>query len=145
MKGATLIRLLKAKDYRMTLNFILTLMDALIIHQVKTFCDSADREGCDQNVKVALERLKSLDWNVRENRRELLKESVKELKNFTKEFFDFIAKIGEKSENMKLLNDFIWQDCSALLQLLLAIQTGNLENRNLAMKRMIPMFFRYKV
>ena len=35
--GATLIRLLKCKDYRMSLNFIMTLMDALIVHQIKYF------------------------------------------------------------------------------------------------------------
>ena len=142
IRGATLIRLLKAKDFRFALNFILTVMDALILHQVKIFCDSSEREGCSQNVRLALDRLKSLNWDIKENRKELLNQCIQELKNFTKEFFRFIKKLGEKSENMKLLNDFVWQDCSALVQLLLSIQTGNTESRNLAMKRIIPMFFR---
>ena len=62
--GATLIRLLKCKDYRMSLNFIMTLMDALIVHQIKIFCDTIDRSSCSQNVKLAIERLKSQNWNV---------------------------------------------------------------------------------
>ena len=65
------------------------------------------------------------------------------LQSFSSEFFAFIDKVGKKSEIQKLLNDFVWQDCSALLQLILSIQTGDVGSRNLSMKRIIPMFFAF--
>ena len=56
-----MIRLLKCKDYRMSLNFILPLMDSLIINQIKAFCDTNDRDACSQEVGQAIEKLKTLD------------------------------------------------------------------------------------
>ena len=118
-----MIRLLKCKDYRMSLNFILTLMDSLIVNQIKAFCDTMERDDCSQEIRQGIDKLKTLDWDVKENRKNLLEECVNELRNFDSEFFDFV-------ENQKFLNDFVWQDCSALLQLILAIQTGDNESRN---------------
>ena len=118
-------------------------MDSLIINQIKAFCDTNDRDACSQEVGQAIEKLKTLDWDNKENRKNLLEECVKELQNFTSAFFEFVEKLGKKSENQQLLNAFVWQDCSALLQLILSIQTGDIESRNLAMKRIIPMFFAF--
>ena len=138
-KGATLARLLKVKgDYRGSLNFILTVMEALVLSQIKAFCDYID---IDQSpLKDNFYKLKNIDFS-QEKSDSFVRECLDGLKPFQSEFMKFIGKLGEKSENHALVNSFVWDECSTLLQLLNAIQTGSIGDRNLAMKRMIPHFF----
>ena len=57
------------------------------------------------------------------------------------EFFKFLNLLGEKSENWKLINSFVWEEVNAIYQLLHSFQSGDHESRNTAIKRLIPLFF----
>ena len=65
------------------------------------------------------------------------------LQSFAGYFRKFIALQNQKSEKLFLINEFIFEDCSALFQLLHSIQTGNYEERNIAIKRFLPVFFSF--
>ena len=59
----------------------------------------------------------------------------------TEDFFKFVTLLGERSENFKFLNCFVWDEVSAILHLLETVQTGNFKDRCIAIKRCIPMYF----
>ena len=140
-KGATLHRLMKVKgDYRQSLNFILTVNEALMLHQIKSFIDHINLDQCDENLRLGYQTLKDINWD-QEKTNDFLDICKEGLKPFSEKFYSFLTKLSEKSENYRLINSFVWEDCSALLQLLSSIQSGDIEERDIAMKRMIPLFF----
>lgn len=68
---------------------------------------------------------------------------MRKLQPFAGEFSKFIALQNSKSEKLYMINEFIYQDCGALFQLIQSIQTGDYQERNLAVKRIIPIFFAF--
>ena len=66
-------------------------------------------------------------------------------KLFAGEFNKFIDLQNRKSEKLYMINEFIYQDCGALFFFFLiqSIQTGDYQERNLAVKRIIPIFFAF--
>ena len=136
IRGATLRRLLGVKDYRATLDFLFLIMDSAIITQLQMFIEFMQNEKKNETLDACLNEIKNLDWQDKEKRKEVVEMAVRQIQNFSQEFFSFSDLLSERSENFKLLNSFVWDDMSSLLQLLLAIQSGDLKKSTIAMKRM---------
>ena len=68
---------------------------------------------------------------------------MRHLQLFAGEFNKFIALQNRKSEKLFMINEFLFEDCSSLFQLIHSIQTGDYTERNLAVKRLIPCFFAF--
>ena len=71
----------------------------------------------------------------------LVAECLEKIGDSSEDFFKFVDLLEERSENWKLVNSFLWNECSALVHLLQSLQSGIHSDRNIAIKRMIPNFF----
>ena len=119
IQGAKLTRLLHAKNYREALDFIFLCFDTLIILEMKLFLEYLNNENKSQELEVCISKIRNLDWDDKDKRKAVLEEAISSVKNFSADFFNFTKLLSERSENFKLINSFIWEDCASLLQLLL--------------------------
>ena len=129
-------KLLAVKDYRATLDFLFLVMDSAIITQFQMFAEYMQNENSNETLNACLQEIKNLDWQDKERRKQLVEAAIGQIQNFSTEFFAFIDLLSKRSENFKLLNSFVWDDMSSLLQLLMAIQSGDDKKSTIAMKRM---------
>lgn len=137
--GATLARILKASDYNLCLNSIILIADVITTLQLRMFLSYCKFEEIE--LPQELEQLSQSKWSDIADKKKFLEDTVNSLKPLASHFETFISLQSEKDENWNLLNTFLWTDVSAMLQLLRSIQTGNFEERLIAMKRMIPLFY----
>ena len=140
--GATLIKLLKIKDYRLSLNFNIQVMEAIILIEIRMFAEyiATKRDSSFHSFK---EKLKAVDWRDIGKNPETKREILDEVKKFSEEFFSFVDLLSKESKNFHLLNSFAWEDCAALIHLLGSIQNGKHSERALALKEFIPLFFAF--
>ena len=139
--GATLIRILKAKDYRMCLSFILLCTDALVTLEIRMFVQYWMKIHPKEILPSPLSTLEHVEWEKIDDKQAYIGELVSSMKQFSTEFKKFIQILSQRSENFHFINTFLWSDASSLIQLLHSIQTGDFESRVTACKRMTPLFF----
>lgn len=144
IKGATLIKLMKIKDYRLALHFDIQVMEAIILLEIRMFGEYvASSRNSSEVFNSFKKKVNELDWTDIGKSPEKKTEIISEVKKFSNEFFNFIDMLSEESVNFRLLNSYAWEDCSALVHLLGSIQSGNHSEKILAMKRIIPLFFSF--
>ena len=131
----------KIQDYRKCLEFLFLAMESLIQIELEMFSDFINADGDCSKLDEALQRLKEFNWDDKKSRKVVLENALNETKEFSSEFFIFVAKLNDKSENWNMMNQFIWEDCSSLVQLLISIQSGNHDDRIIALKRINRSFF----
>ena len=141
----------------MSLKFILQAMEATILVQIRGFKDFWFNEKGKEH--IITQKLFGLDWNKSEDKITLCKrlvnfmnmnfhfffkvqQGVQVIKEHSGEFFEYVNLLTKRSEKWRLLNTFVWTECSSLLQLLQSIQSGNHTDRTTSLKQIIPSFFR---
>ena len=114
----------------------------LMLHQLRAFIEYWRIKIPSVPILEYWQQYIDCDWNG-DNLAEQLPKLLENLEPFQSQFNQFIKLQNTKSEMLLLINEFLFEDCSALFQLLNAIQTGNYSERNLAMKRMMPVFYAF--
>ena len=139
--GATLLRIMKAKDYRLTISFIFLCTDALITMELRMFLNYLRHVHPHIQLPSVFSQLENVNWDKLEDKHKYIEDLLESIKHFNEEFVKFVQVLSQRSENFYLLNTFLWTEVSALIQLLHSIQVGDFDSRITACKRMTPLFF----
>ena len=154
-KGNTLINLKSCQNFKRTHRFLLQVYEAIYIYQFKCFLDfrngkpetecSADNEFLLRTVQSVVDEVHIkgdlCDYTGME---EFVAKVHLKLHEFLpallEEFSEFCDNKAEKYETFKFWNRFLKEDCFSYIQLWIAIRTGDWNMRQVALKKMAPLF-----
>ena len=124
--GATLTRIMKCQDYRVSVGFLYLAYEAVLTVLTHSF-----EEYCQQ----ACPELPTLGQCAD------LEEVLQKIEPYAERFQEFCGLLCDKSEIFKMLVQFCFEDFAPFLQMTQAIQTGDHQLRSESIVRMLPSFF----
>ena len=94
--GATLTRILKAKDYRMSLSFILLCTDALVTLEIRMFLQYWRKTHPKEILPSPLSTLEHVEWEKIDDKQAYISDLVSSMKQFSTEFNKFIDILSQR-------------------------------------------------